>query len=402
LTRRPIRLLELRSAWGAGGGPEKTILLSAARHDPALVDVRVAYLRSPWDARFDEGIGARAREHGVPLIEVPDRRRFDITCIARLRRMARWADVIHAHDYKTDVYALLLGRGGGQAKLVATAHGWTGESRKVRFYQKVDLVALRRFDRVIAVSSATRDVLVEGGVDEARIDLLHNAVDVELWRPGNGAGDLRAELGLSRRDVVVGTVARLSLEKGVDLLLAAIQRANEELAARGMPRPVVLVAGDGPERADLEWSSRLRGIGAQVRFLGHRSDPLRVANTLDISVLPSRVENLPNALLEHMALGKACIAFEVGGVPELLGQAGVGVRPLDTDALGHAIVELIMDETWRRELGVWARARIVERFSFEQRLRRIESIYESVVAGRAPERTAGKWSWAWTRPLAQP
>lgn len=396
-----IRLLELRSAWGAGGGPEKTILLSAARHDPARVRADVCYLRSVRDLEFEHGVRARAREHGVAIREVEDERRLDLACVAKLRKLARSADVIHAHDYKTDLYGLLLGRGGGRARLVATAHGWTGENAKVRLYQRLDLLALRFYDRVIAVSGATRDVLLEGGVAEERVVVLPNGIDERAWHPRNEDGDLRRELGIAPGELVVGTVARLSLEKGVDQLLAALPFANAELERRGRPRPHVLVAGDGPERADLEWTARLRGIAAQVRFLGHRHDVRRVLNTLDVAVVPSRVENLPNALLEAMALGKACAAFSVGGVPEVLGETGVLVRSFDREGLGRAIASLAADPAARERLGREARARVERHFSFADRLRRIEAIYEDVCrepaalaeAAASAGRARGRFTW---------
>jgi glycosyltransferase involved in cell wall biosynthesis len=399
---KPIRLLELRSVWGAGGGPEKTILLSAARHDPSRVRATVAYLRSPRDLAFAGGVRARAREAGVSIVEVDDRVRFDLGCISRLRQLALDADVIHAHDYKTDVYGLALARRGG-ARLVATAHGWTGENRKVRLYQKIDLIALRRYERVLAVSRPTHDVLVTGGVDPKKVVIVPNAIDEAVWRPDNEAGDLRSELGLGPDDPVIGTTARLSIEKGVDLLLSAVARANDLLAARGARLPVVLVAGDGPERAELEWLARLKGLGPHVRFLGHRGDPMRVANTFTVAVVPSRVENLPNALLEAMALGKACVAFGVGGVPDLLGSAGRLVAPLDVEGLGRAIVDLLVNPPLRDRLGVEARRRIVRQFSFAERLRRVEDIYEEVCAQpKAPPRISSKWTWPWFRRATTP
>src|SRR5581483_5649760 len=181
--------LELRSAHGAGGGPEKTILLSAARHDRLRVRPKVVYLVDPRDERFATGVRLRAQEVGTRILEVPDRGRFDVRCIARLRRIARRADVIHAHDYKTDVYGLLL-RGPNRPALIATAHGWTRDSAKVKVYEKLDLLALRLYDRVVAVSEATRRDLIAGGVAEERITLIRNAIDERRWQPRNAAGDL--------------------------------------------------------------------------------------------------------------------------------------------------------------------------------------------------------------------
>lgn len=380
----PIRLLELRSAWGAGGGPEKTILVSAARHDRARVRPKVVYLKDPGDEKFASGVRLRAREAGTRILELPDRSRFDLGCVKRLRRMAQRADVIHAHDYKTDVYGLLLGRGGGRAKLVATAHGWTRDNAKVRVYEKVDLAALRRYDRVIAVSEATRRDLLAGGVAEERITLLRNAIDEEVWKPRNAVGTLRDELGLRDGDLVVGTVTRLSYEKGVDLFVEMAARVDAWLTSRlgpgCVPRATFLVLGDGPERESVEEQARKAGVLSRIRFLGHRRDVLRALNTFDVFVLPSRVENAPNALLEGMAVGKACVTFDVGGNGETLADTGRLVPAFDTARMAGEVLWLLGDDGRRRSFGLAARERVEREFSFRRRLQKIEALYEDVCA----------------------
>jgi glycosyltransferase involved in cell wall biosynthesis len=379
-----IRLLELRSAWGAGGGPEKTILLSAARHDRARVRPKVVYLKDPEDEAFARGIRVRAREAGVRILELPDAGRFSLRALAELRRLARKCDVIHAHDYKTDVYGLLLGRGGGRARLVATAHGWTRDTFSVRLYEKVDLLALRRYDRVIAVSEATRDVLLRGGVAPERVVLVRNAIDEGQWSPDNGAGDLRDELGLGPGALVVGTVTRLSREKGVDLFVEMAARVDAHLCARlGSSlarRPTFVVLGDGPEKNAIFEHARRAGIASRIRFLGDRRDVLRALNTFSVFVLPSRLENAPNALLEAMACAKPCVAFDVGGMSETLGEAGILVPGYETQRMADGVISLLQDDALRAGLGRLARDRVEREFSFARRLRRIESLYEEVRA----------------------
>jgi glycosyltransferase involved in cell wall biosynthesis len=354
---------------------------------------KVVYLADPGDESFGDGVRARARAAGTRILELRDGGRFDPCCIARLRRIARRADVVHAHDYKTDVYGLLLGE---RARLVATAHGWTRESLKVRLYEKVDLTALRFYDRVIAVSNATRATLLAGGVSPGRITLLRNGIDERAWRPENEAGDLRDELGLTERDLVVGTVTRLSHEKGVDLFLDMAARVDAHVCSRlggvfgGEParRPTFVILGGGPEESALRERAERLGIARRVRFLGDRRDVLRALNTFTVFVLASRVENAPNALLEAMSCGKPCAAFDAGGVSETLGEAGLLAPPRDTARLADSVLALLSDARLRGSLGAIARERIVREFSFARRLRRIESIYEEVCFERALAREA--------------
>src|SRR5262245_16942282 len=120
----PIRILELRSVRGTGGGPEKTILLGALMSDPRQYHVTVCYLRDRRDDIF--GVDHRAAQAGVDYVEVTEKHSFDPGVWPQLRRLIRERaiDIIHAHDYKTNLLALLLSRVTGAAAL-STVHGWT-------------------------------------------------------------------------------------------------------------------------------------------------------------------------------------------------------------------------------------------------------------------------------------
>ena len=104
----PIRILELRSVWGTGGGPEKTIVLGAARADRRRFQVTVVYIRDARDEVFD--IGSSARRAGVDYVEVTERHSADWLVLSALRCLVRdrKIDIVHAHDYKTNLLALIL------------------------------------------------------------------------------------------------------------------------------------------------------------------------------------------------------------------------------------------------------------------------------------------------------
>src|SRR4051812_35566812 len=130
MINRPVRILELRSVRGTGGGPEKTILLGAARADRRF-PVTVCYIRDNRDAAF--GITGRAAGLGIDYVEIVEGGSFDPRVLPALQRLVRerGIDIVHAHDYKTDLLALLLARL-EQTIAVATAHGWIGHSRRER------------------------------------------------------------------------------------------------------------------------------------------------------------------------------------------------------------------------------------------------------------------------------
>ena len=177
MSHSPIRILELRSVRGTGGGPEKTILHGAARTDPARFAVTVCYIRDRRDDVF--ALDALARQLGVDYVEVTERHSFDTAIWPALRRLVRerGIDIVHAHDYKTDLLALLLARAEGAIAL-ATAHGWTGHApRERRVYYPADRWILRRFPRVIAVSDEIRDTLIASGSRPERVVTVLNGID---------------------------------------------------------------------------------------------------------------------------------------------------------------------------------------------------------------------------------
>ena len=156
---RPIRVLELRSVAGTGGGPDKTLVASADLRDPD-VDLTLCYLCNEGDDLFQ--IGALAKEKGLDYVEVRERGPIDLRAWRTIRRLAqeRRFDIVHGHDYKTDLLAWMLGRAEGVIPF-ATAHGWTGHNWKERtLYYPIDKRLLTRFPRVVAVSGEIKETLV--------------------------------------------------------------------------------------------------------------------------------------------------------------------------------------------------------------------------------------------------
>src|SRR4029077_11564947 len=126
---RPIRILELRSVRGTGGGPEKTILLGAARSDPARFAVTVCYIRDERDPVFS--IDEKAAGLPIDYVELRERNSFDWRIWRSLRTLVRerQIDIVHAHEYKTDFLTLLLSKFEAVTAL-STVHGWTGHSSR--------------------------------------------------------------------------------------------------------------------------------------------------------------------------------------------------------------------------------------------------------------------------------
>jgi glycosyltransferase involved in cell wall biosynthesis len=377
---RPIRVLELRSVRGTGGGPEKTILLTAARTDQARIKVTVCYIRDARDRVF--AIGERARALGIDYVEPIELGSFDPRILAELSALiaSRDIDIIHAHDYKTDVLTWFLARRTGAIPL-STAHGWTGHSVRERWlYYPLDKWLLARYPRVIAVSSDVRDELLRYGARDDRVTVVLNGIDAEQFRRDPTRRLLaRHALGLTSEEIAVVAVGRLEPQKRFDLLL----RALVPLAAR-RPELKLFIAGDGSSRQMLEAERERLGLGRASRLLGHVADPADVYQAADVFVQSADYEGTPNAVLEAMAFEVPIVATDAGGTRELIrhGEDGLVVPRGDERALSAAIGSVMTDRAAARYRAESARARVESDFAFKTRVRRVDAIYEELVDAR--------------------
>jgi glycosyltransferase involved in cell wall biosynthesis len=377
---RPIRILELRSVRGTGGGPEKTILLGAAHANRDDFAVTVCYIRDQRDREFR--LGERAATLAVDYIEVHERNSFDPSIWAQLRRIVRerQIDIVHAHEYKTDLLALLLGRAEAVIPL-ATAHGWTGHSlRERRFYYPCDRWTLARYPQVIAVSGQIKDELIASGSRPDRVTVVLNAIDDAAFkRSAAREAPARAALGYEPHHIVIGAVGRLEPQKRFDLLIEAVGR----LLPRH-PDIRLVIAGDGSLRQTLSEAAARFLPAHACRMLGHVDDVGALHHGFDLLVQSSDYEGTPNAVLEAMAFETPIVATDVGGTAELAlhREHALLVPPGDVAALSQAIECVLADRPSAKQRALAARKRVEETLSFGARMRTVETIYRNLVSAR--------------------
>jgi glycosyltransferase involved in cell wall biosynthesis len=291
----------------------------------------------------------------------------------------RAIDIVHSHDYKTNLLAWLLSRRTDIIPL-ATSHGWSGFSAKERYvYYPVEKRLLARFPRVIAVSNRIKAELVGRGADPNRVTVLLNGIDPDAFRrrPETVAG-IRAANGFDSGDIVLGAVGRLEREKRYDLLIDAFARL-----AAAHPRLRLAFVGDGTLAGALKEQAQRLGVGDAVRFLGHRLDVASLYHAFDLFVQSSETEGTPNAVLEAMAMETPIVATDVGGTREIAfpGEHAIIVAPLDVEALSAGIERALADPAGTAARAAAARRRIETDLSFDARTRRLEAIYEELMAG---------------------
>jgi glycosyltransferase involved in cell wall biosynthesis len=369
----PIRILELRSVRGTGGGPEKTILLGAARSDPTRFAVTVCYLRDARDDVFS--IDDKAATLPIDYVEIVEKHSFDPSIWDKLRRLIRGRriDIVHAHDYKTNLLAWLLAHR-ERVTALSTVHGWTGRSQRERWvYYPCDKRVLARFPKLIAVSSEIGRELVRCGARPDRVVTVLNGIDHRTFRRDRSRQpSIRRALGLSQADVVIGAVGRIEVQKRFDLLIDAFAELRTKHS-----KLVLLIAGDGSQRDALRRQASRLGVDETCRFLGQRSDLVDLHHVFDLFVQSSDYEGTPNAVLEAMALETPVVATDVGGTSELMRNRidGFIIPPGNRAALVEAIAAALEAPGAAASFADEARRRVETTLSFETRMAAVEDVY---------------------------
>jgi glycosyltransferase involved in cell wall biosynthesis len=384
LFQRPaVRLLELRNTYKWGGGPDKTILLSAERHDRSRIEVVIAYIRDARDREFS--IGDKARAKGLTFYEIEERGKLDLRVLRAVKEIVVRHDIniIHAHDYKSDLFAYLLKwLLPKRVAVMSTAHAWVMVGLKGEIYRRFDLSLMRRFDHLIAVSHATKEEMVGAAVPSDLISVIYNGIDTDAWAPKRALGSLRDELNLRQAFPVIGYVGRIMPEKDLQTWLRAAA-----LVAKRYPQARFVLVGEGKDNSCLEQLKRLSvelGIAERTYFPGYRSDLLPVYASFDLFFLSSRREGLPNSILEAMAMGLPIVTTDVAGAKELVvnGETGFVVPQQDADRSAYAILSIVGDDHRRLCMGRAGRQRVEREFCFSHRIRRIEDLYEQILCPR--------------------
>jgi glycosyltransferase involved in cell wall biosynthesis len=368
-----IRVLYVVGNFVAGGA-ERHLLELWSRLDRSRFEIEIACFRREGQFLPDvEALGWPVHDLRV------GRRIYDLSGLAGLARLVGRVrrfrpDVVHGYLFGPNLFAALAGRL-CRVRVVAVAKR-NVDAFETRRQVSVQRLAHRLATHVTAVSEAVADTVVALGVPRERVTVIPNGVDTARFAP-----DVRpAEpLGRSPGVPVIGSVACLAPRKDLGTLLEALAR----LAADGT-RFEAVVVGDGPERGELESRARALGLDGRVRFLGERRDIERLLPGMDVFVLSSREEGIPNALLEAMAAGRPAVATAVGGTPEVLrdGETGWLVPARSPQALAAALAEALGRPDEARRRGAAARRAALEGLSIDAMARRHEAFYARA-CGRA-------------------
>lgn len=355
------------------GGSERQFVEIATRLDPDRFRVTVGCIarRGPFLERLQTQ-GCTVHEFNFPSL-ASLRAGEQALRLARLLRSQR-THLLHAFDFYTNLFSLPAAHLAGVPVALAsrrdTGAVWS-PARRFALRQ-----AFRLADAIVVNSEAARQALQAEGIPPERLRILRNGVDLVRFSPNGNRARLVRHLGLTDGTLLVATVSILRAEKDHESLLAAVPEV-----IRRVPCARFLIVGTGPTEAQLRALVAAQGLADHVMFLGDRTDIPELLQGVDVFVLPSLTESLPNALLEAMSAARPVVATAVGGIPEVVesGRTGFLVPPRRRELLADRIAFLLERPDVRAEMGQAARARVEAEFDIRQAVKRFESLYEELL-----------------------
>ncbi|MCK4672937.1 glycosyltransferase [bacterium] len=290
-------------------------------------------------------------------------------------------NIVQTHGLRVDFFGFLAARLAGVPHIitrhVALSHHLRSNLQK-KLYMLFDNIALKSAAKIITVSKIVEnDLVAKQGINRNKIVTIYNGVDLGRFSKVTPQTKIkmREEFGIDSRKQVVGMIAQLTNWKGIPYFLRAIP-----LILKRCPNVVFLIIGDGGERRNLETMVETLGISPYVIFAGFRRDIPEIISIMDISVLSSLREGLPNVLLESMAMRKPIVATDVGGVSELVlnNKTGFLIPPRDSTTLSDAIIKLLEDKEKANKLSRAGRKHVEQNFSLNQMIKSYENLYAQV------------------------
>ena len=348
------------------GGPQQVIyLINALRnrgHDNTLV------------CPPDSGLDGVARLAGVRVQNLFCAGDLDLPFAYRLNQFLRESrpDIVHCHSRRgADI---LGGLAAGFAN-IPTVVSRRVDNTEMRV---VAAIRYRPFEKVIAISEAVAEVLLDHGVEADRIVVIRDAVDASAFDDEADCEAFRQEFSLTADDFVVAAAGQLIPRKGHQYLLQAVADLKDRYTQLKL-----IVFGEGYLNNQLRAQASSLGLGDVVLFAGFRDDLDRFMSCFDLFAHPALQEGLGVVALKAAAASVPVVGFAAGGMVEAVAheQTGLLVAPEDTDALGAAIARFLDEPQLRATFAAAGRERMQKEFSIDTMADKHIELYESVLNG---------------------
>jgi len=314
----------------------------------------------------------RCLEAGIRTFPIPMRGEWDWRAAKWIKNLLLFweASLVHAHTAHAHTLALwsascpiLVSRRVDFPPRMGIFSRWKYNSRKVSYY--------------LTVSNCIRRILSDAGIPEQKLITVYSGIDTKKFSKLPRGEDLRRDLGLDKKEIIITNVAALVDHKDQETLIRSISKVNSKIPFK------LLIAGIGPLEKKLKRLTEDLGVSEKVVFLGFQEDIPALFGITDIFTMTSKEEGLGTSILDAMASGLPVIATKGGGISEMLDE-GKGARLAsvkDTESLAKYFQELIESESLRQSFGSYNKV-AVKRFSYQETVGKTMLIYYSLLGNK--------------------
>ncbi|RJP56310.1 MAG: glycosyltransferase [Candidatus Auribacter fodinae] len=356
-----LKILHLTTDSAIGGTEKMIIQVAGSLNDRGFVSYVVS---------LKPGLPLKEQcsKMNITCLSVEMRSKFDISALFRLYALIRdiKPDILHTYLFHSNILGRIIGR---IARVPVIISGQRNVDLWRKWYHNIiDRISSRFCRYIIANSYAGQRFLIDAvRMPPAKVMVIHNGVDFQSVRSSF------TNTAYQNKPLTLVTVASLTRKKGHEFLFEALK------TKRG--KWLLILVGTGREKERLKQLCEEYGLCDKINFAGFKTEIRSFLEQADIFILPSLWEGLPVALMEAMAFGCACVATDVGGVPELISdrQNGLLVPPGDSQALRNAIDCLHDSPDMRVMLGQAAAKTIREHFSVRKMIDTLSDVYTVAV-----------------------
>jgi len=294
-------------------------------------------------------------------------------------------NILHAHGAKASIFARLAAkRLGGNICTISTVHNFIYQFPiswlKGKLFSYFQSHFVPKADHYIAVSKSLADyVCLHEKIPKDKMSVVYNGVNLKDFEMILDCNAAKEALHLDIKEPVVGVIARLIPQKGVQHFLKMA-----EIVSKKLPGCQFLIIGNGPQRDALVEQAYNMAIEARIIFCGYRKDIPMLLPIINVLVIPSLSEGLSITALEAMASRRPIVAYNTGGLSELIvnEETGLVVKKGDINGLASGVLELLIHRLKAERLGNTARRKVEEKFTLDNMIADTEKIYEKVLLSK--------------------
>lgn len=375
-TRKKIKVLETIRQGKIGGGETHVLDLVRELNKDLYEPVVLSFTDGPMIDTL--------KEMGIKTYVIHTETPFDIRKWKQVRQVLEMEeiDILHAHGTRANSNTFWSARQLG-IPIIYTVHGWSFHPDQQPLVKKLRIMGEKLLTKNSDVTVCVSHSNLNDGkqlFDLSRATVVNYGINATKFNPDGQYKDIRSEFNIPKDVLLVGYIARITIQKDPFTLIKAIHQIPAGINIH------FLIVGDGELKDKMVKLAQELNIQHRITFVPFRQDVPAILHAIDIYCLPSLWEGLPIGLLEAMAMRKAVVASAIDGTKEAIasGKNGLLIPPSSPEKLAEALILLAKDEALRQRLSLEAYATVAATYNVEEMTRHVESLYNKVLS--APEK----------------